>query len=63
MVEPCPERIGGIAGTRVTFDFFALNEAEATGDGGAPTIGNPVTLLPSPALPGVGSAFGVITGA
>jgi len=63
LTEPAGSNVGGIAGTRVTFDFFALNEAEATGNGGAPTIGNPVTLLPSPALPGVGSAFGVITGA
>ena len=36
--------VGGIAGTRMTFDFFALNEAEATGNGGPPTIGNPATL-------------------
>jgi len=63
VTEPAGENVGGIAGTRVTFDFFALNEAEATGNGGPVTIGNPATLLPSPALPGVGSAFGVITGA
>lgn len=52
----------GLGGTRVTFDHFALDETEATSTGGLPTIGNPVTLLNSPALPGVGSAFGVITG-
>jgi len=63
LTESAGSNVGGIAGTRVTFDFFALNEAEATEDGGSPTIGNLVTLLPSPALPGVGSAFGVITGA
>ena len=62
LTEPAGYNVGGIAGTRVTFDYFALNEAEATGNGGAPTIGNVITLLPSPALPGVGSAFGVITG-
>jgi hypothetical protein len=46
----------------VTFDFFSTNEVEATENGGAPSINNLVTLLPSPALPGVGSAFGIITG-
>jgi len=44
----------------VTFDFFSLNEAEATENGGGVTINNHLTLFPSPALPGVGSAFGVI---
>jgi hypothetical protein len=63
LTEPAGWNTGGIAGTRVTFDYFALDEAEATGNGGGITIGNPATLLPSPALPGVGSAFGVITGA
>jgi hypothetical protein len=65
VTEPAGSNFGGIAGTRVTFDFFALNEAEATSTGAAPTVGNtnPVTILPSPALPGVGSAFGIITGA
>ena len=63
ITEPAGYNAGGIAGTRVTFDYFALDEAEATGNGGPITIGNPATLLPSPALPGVGSAFGVITGA
>jgi hypothetical protein len=63
VTEPAGSNVGGIAGTRVTLDFFALNYAEATTHGGTPTIGtNPPTLLASPALPGVGSAFGVITG-
>lgn len=62
ITEPAGHNVGGIAGTRVTFDFFATDEAIATGNGGPATIGNPVTLKPSPALPGVGSAFGVITG-
>lgn len=62
ITEPAGHNVGGIAGTRITFDFFALDEAEATGNGGPVTIGNPATLKPSPALPGVGSAFGVITG-
>jgi len=63
VTEPAGHNVGGIAGTRVTFDFFALDEAVATTHGHAPTIGtNEVTLEPSPALPGVGSAFGVITG-
>ena len=63
ITEPAGHNVGGIAGTRVTFDFFATNEAEATENGGPASIGNLVTLLPSPALPGVGSAFGIITGA
>jgi hypothetical protein len=63
ITEPAGSNVGGIAGTRVTFDFFATNEAVATTRGGAPTIGtNPITLEPSPALPGVGSAFGIVTG-
>ena len=63
ITEPAGSNVGGIAGTRVTFDFFATNEAVATTHGGAPTIGtNPITLEPSPALPGVGSAFGIVTG-
>jgi hypothetical protein len=63
ITEPAGHNVGGIAGTRVTFDFFATNEAVATTHGGAPTIGtNPITLEPSPALPGVGSAFGIVTG-
>jgi hypothetical protein len=52
----------GLGGTRVTFDAFALDETEATDSGGSPTIGNPLTLINSPALPGTGSAFGVTTG-
>jgi hypothetical protein len=52
----------GLGGTRVTFDSFSLDETEATNLGGPPTIGNPVTLENSPALPGVGSAFGIVTG-
>jgi hypothetical protein len=52
----------GLGGTRVTFDHFNLDETEATNTGGSPTIGNPITLKNSPALPGVGSAFGVVTG-
>lgn len=63
VTEPAGHNVGGIAGTRVTFDFFATDLAEATENGGTPSIGaNKVTLLPKPALPGVGSAFGVITG-
>jgi hypothetical protein len=63
VTEPAGHNVGGIAGTRVTFDFFATNEAVATAQGGAPTISaNQITLEPSPALPGVGSAFGIITG-
>jgi len=63
ITEPAGHNVGGVAGTRVTFDFFATNEAVATEHGGAPTIGtNAITLEPSPALPGVGSAFGIITG-
>jgi hypothetical protein len=63
VTEPAGSNVGGIAGTRVTFDFFALDEAEATTHGGPPTIStNPPTLVPSPALPGPGSAYGIITG-
>jgi hypothetical protein len=52
----------GLGGKRVTFDAFALDETEATASGSAPTIGNPLTLINSPALPGTGSAFGITTG-
>jgi hypothetical protein len=63
ITEPAGHNVGGIAGTRVTFDFFPLDEAVATTTGGAPTIQtNTITLEPSPALPGVGSAFGIVTG-
>jgi hypothetical protein len=62
VTEPAGHNVGGIAGTRITFDFFATDEAEASSDGNAPTIGTHATLFPSPALPGVGSAFGVVTG-
>jgi hypothetical protein len=63
VTEPAGSNVGGIAGTRVTFDFFPLDEAVATTHGSAPTIGtNEITLEPSPALPGVGSAFGIVTG-
>jgi hypothetical protein len=63
LTEPAGHNVGGIAGTRITFDFFPLDEAVATTHGSAPTIGtNEITLEPSPALPGVGSAFGIVTG-
>jgi hypothetical protein len=63
ITEPAGHNVGGIAGTRVTFDFFALDEAVATITGNPPTIqNNTITLEPSPALPGVGSAYGVVTG-
>jgi len=63
VTEPAGHNVGGIAGTRITFDFFPLDEAVATTHGSAPTIGtNEITLEPSPALPGVGSAYGVVTG-
>ena len=63
VTEPAGHNVGGIAGTRVTFDFFPLDEAVATITGGAPTIqNNAITLEPSPALPGVGSAYGIVTG-
>jgi hypothetical protein len=61
--EPSGENIKTVGGARITFDAFPLNEAVATEHGGAPTIGtNAITLEPSPALPGVGSAFGIVTG-
>jgi hypothetical protein len=63
ITEVAGSNVGGIAGQRITFDFFPLDEAVATVTGGAPTIQtNTVTLEPSPALPGVGSAFGIVTG-
>jgi hypothetical protein len=63
VTEVAGSNVGGIAGTRITFDFFPLDEAVATVTGGSPTIQtNTVTLEPSPALPGVGSAFGIVTG-
>jgi hypothetical protein len=64
VTEPAGHNVGGIAGTRVTFDFFATDETEATLNGGSPTINpdNPVVLENSPALPGTGSAFGVVSG-
>jgi hypothetical protein len=51
------------SGTRVTFDNESLVLTEATefpGPGG--TIGNPTTMFPSPALPGVGSAWAEMSG-
>jgi hypothetical protein len=63
LTEPSGENINTVGGARITFDAFPLNEAIATAQGGSPTIaGNQITLEPSPALPGVGSAFGIITG-
>ena len=63
LTEPSGENIHTVGGQRITFDAFPLNEAVATTHGGAPTIThNPITLEPSPALPGVGSAFGIVTG-
>lgn len=62
VTEPSGENVHTIGGARVTFDAFALDETEATGNGMPPTIGNPLTLINSPALPGTGSAFGVTTG-
>jgi len=63
LTEPSGENIKTVGGARITFDAFPLNLAVATVKGTPPTtIGNPVSLKPSPALPGVGSAFGVITG-
>jgi len=63
LTEPSGENIKTVGGKRITFDAFPLNEAVATTHGGAPTIThNPITLVPSPALPGVGSAFGIVTG-
>jgi len=63
LTEPSGENIKTVGGARITFDAFALNEAVATEHGGSPTIGtNAITLEPSPALPGVGSAFGIVTG-
>jgi hypothetical protein len=63
LTEPSGENIQTVGGARITFDAFPLNEAVATTHGGSPTIStNGITLLPSPALPGVGSAFGIVTG-
>jgi hypothetical protein len=63
LTEPSGENNHTVGGARITFDAFPLNETVATEHGGAPTIGtNAITLEPSPALPGVGSAFGVVTG-
>jgi hypothetical protein len=64
VTEPAGWNRGGIAGTRVTFDYFAADATEATLNGGPPTINpaNPLTLILSPALPGTGSAFGVVSG-
>lgn len=63
LTEPSAENFHTVGGARITFDAFALNEAVATTHGGAPTIShNGITLEPSPALPGVGSAFGIVTG-
>ncbi len=61
--EPSGENRETVGGARITFDAFPLNLAEATTHGGSPTIShNGISLLPSPPLPGVGSAFGIVTG-
>lgn len=55
-------------GTRVTFDNESLDLSEAlqhctfAPNGCTNTIGNHVTMLPSPALPGVGSAWSEMSG-
>ena len=64
VTEPAGFNVGARAGTRVTFDFFPLDQTMATLNGGPPTVSpdNPVVLENHPGLPGVGSAFSVITG-
>jgi hypothetical protein len=63
VTEPSGENVKTIGGARVTFDAFAMDETEATVSGGPPTVtpANPLALINSPALPGVGSAFGITT--
>jgi hypothetical protein len=63
ITEPAGSNVGGVAGTRVTFDFFNTVQTLATLFGPVPpSVANPLTLVTGPSLPGKGSAFGVMGG-
>jgi hypothetical protein len=62
VTEPAGHNVGGVAGTRITFDFFNTVQSLATLFGTAPSVANPLTLVTGPSLPGTGSAFGVMGG-
>jgi hypothetical protein len=57
VTEPAGSNVGGVAGKRITFDFFNndLTQATTTGD-----MNGALILKASPALPGTGSTFGIV---
>jgi hypothetical protein len=61
VTEPSGENIKTKGGKRVTFDAFPLVESIATQNGSAPGPGNATVLTANPALPGVGSAYTIVT--
>jgi hypothetical protein len=63
VTEPAGSNVGGVAGTRVTFDFFnQVQTLAALFGANPPSVANPLTLGTGPSLPGTGSAFGVLGG-
>jgi hypothetical protein len=63
VTEPAGHNVGGIAGTRVTFDFFNVDQVLATRTGAGPTVTNPLALVTGPSLPQTSSDFGLVGGA
>lgn len=63
VTEPAGSNVGGIAGTRITFDYFNVWQTLATAFGGAPTTTDPLALVTGPSFPVTGSSFGVVGGA
>jgi len=63
VTEPAGSNVGGVAGTRVTFDFFNVDQTLATAFGGAPTTTNPLAEVTGPSLPQTSSDFGIVGGA
>jgi hypothetical protein len=78
ITEPAGSNVGGVAGTRVTFDSnnWALDESEAialcplgftitpcgAGSGSGPTVADPATMVINPALPQTSSDWGATAG-
>jgi hypothetical protein len=63
VTEPAGSNVGGVAGTRVTLDYFNLVQTLATAFGGAPTTTDPLALVTGQSLPQTSSDFTVVGGA
>jgi hypothetical protein len=63
VTEPASSNVGGVAGTRISLDFFNLIQTLATAFPGSPSTTNPLALVTGPSLPQTGSQFGVVGGA